>query len=193
MHLMALGTTYTALNNVFLSPEHLGTSCWLSTPHLSPQHPQALRGGCWGSMWHRASAQMLPVQHLLPVPNPRFSTFLQLPISFPTHLLKSLQIPPAQCRGRTTDSSAEPPYTSNRVTGATYNHSQGHPCSQIMHFSILPTLPSLSFPFLAVFPPRSRKASSQHFLLLHLDSVSFISHKCMCRFLHFFICSLRRQ
>lgn len=61
-------------------------------------------------------AQMLAVQHPLPVlilgPNPRFSTFLQLPISFPIRLLKSLQIPSAQCRGRTTDSSAEPPYTS---------------------------------------------------------------------------------
>lgn len=60
--------------------------------------------------------QMLAAQHLLPVPtlrpNPPFSTFLQLPISVPTCLLKSLQIPLVQCRGRTTESSAEPPYTS---------------------------------------------------------------------------------
>lgn len=75
-----------------------------------------------GDPWARCdtkpvlSAQMLAVQHLLPVlilgPNPCFSTFLHLPISFPICLLKSLQIPSAQCRGRTTDNSAEPPYTS---------------------------------------------------------------------------------
>lgn len=142
-------------------------------------------------------AQRLAVQHLLPAPilrpNPRFSTFLQLPISFPICLLKSLQIPSAQCRGRQ-PALLSPVIPLTGVTGTTYNHLPGHPCSQIMYFSILPTLLSLSFPFFAVlFPPPSRKESSQHFLLLHLDSVSFISHKCMRRFLHFFICSLRLQ
>lgn len=105
------------LTQEFLSPEYLGTS--LSRLPPSSQHPRALRGdpGARGDTKPVLGAQMLAAQHLLPVPilgpKPRFSTFLQLPISFPICLLKSLQIPSAQCRGRTTDSSAEPSYTSS--------------------------------------------------------------------------------
>lgn len=52
-----------------------------------------------------------------------------------------------------------------------------------------PPLPSSQFCFTYL----AENNRSQGFLLLHLDSVSFISHKCICRFLCCFICSLRLQ
>lgn len=115
--------------------------------------PSSARG-----IWARSDTK--PAQHLLPAPIPRpdphFSAVLQLPVSFPIHILKSLQIPSAQCRGRTTDSPAEPPTPLTGGTGATSSHSPGHPCSWIMNFSIPPTVLSLSFLCSFVFPTQQK-------------------------------------
>lgn len=140
----------------------------------------------------RPTPALQAAQHLLPVrnlgPKPWFSTFFffRLPISFPICFQKFLQIPLAQLRGE--DNRQLCRASLLHLTGFTGTTYWGLPVPTLQFSSPSP-LPSL----LLCFTYLAENKRSQGFLLLHLDSVSFISHKCICRFLCFFICSLRLQ
>lgn len=112
--------------------------------------------------------------------------FFRLPISFPICFQKFLQIPLAQLRGE--DNRQLCRASLLHLTGFTGTTYWGLPVPTLQFSSPSP-LPSL----LLCFTYLAENKRSQGFLLLHLDSVSFISHKCICRFLCFFICSLRLQ
>lgn len=122
------------------------------------------------------------------VKTPAFPRFFSFQFLFPIRSQKSLQILSAQLRGNTDrhlcrGSPWISPGSQEPHTGA-----PRFPHQPSLSFPPLP-LPSLLFGF--TYPAEDKK--SQVFLLLHLDSVRFISHKHICRFLRFFICSLRLQ
>lgn len=149
-----------------------------SPQHRIPSHPSPRRVGQAACGARTASGLKPLLFHAFSASNFFFQYVLRNPSKSSQH----------SSGGTQTGTSVEAAPGSRRVHRS---RTLGPPASRIsLHFlSPTPPLPSLLFGF--TYPAEDKK--SQVFLLLHLDSVSFISHKHICRFLRFFICSLRLQ
>lgn len=157
-------------------------------PPAAPAHPQPLPGTPFPAPERSEPPALQAAQHPLPVQipgsNPCFPTWFSAPNFSPIRLLEIPANPPPQLGGRGTRQLCRPRLLRPPGIPGTTHRSLPGPGSRTTV-----CLPPLQF----CFPYPAENERSRGFVLLHLDSVGFLSHKRVCRFLGFFICSLRLQ